>query len=238
MCSERSFVFSSTGTTLYEDTGVIEVVSISAYVVDEFIGTIYQAQDFNSVYSVQQTTIVIIWYSSFLSIGGLILVYICYADFADAPERTAAAFPTFTAESNPRAMKKYVLEYVLSTFPAVYTPQKWGWRMWREIVEHHRYMLALDTNSTSFARATNVIQLMTVQIMLMFIVALFYDIESPQNNGYCESQYTERACLSRKGVLRPTKSLCHWNTDALQCEYVKTEISWQVGSWDCDLNMF
>ena len=54
------------------------------------------------------------------------------------------------------------------------------------------------------------IQLLTVQTMLMFILAVFYDLQFPSDDGECKSYEDEKSCLSPKSVLDSSNNLCRW----------------------------
>ena len=75
--------------------------------------------------------------------------------------------------------------------------------------KHHRYLNILTASPGDFGDRSRVltgIHLLTIQTMLMFLLALLYDLQGPADDGTCEAQYSESDCLHRKSVLDNTVS--------------------------------
>ena len=68
--------------------------------------------------------------------------------------------------------------YITAVFPSVYHTES-RWRLYEEVVKHHRYLSVLSTHEhmTDTKRIIIMVQLMTVQSMLMFILAFVYEIQ-------------------------------------------------------------
>jgi hypothetical protein len=64
-------------------------------------------------------------------------------------------------------------------FPAVFQAKSPLQRLWGEISRHHRYLMLFIPNKHEkySQRSLTAIHLLTVQSMLMFIVALCYDLQ-------------------------------------------------------------
>jgi hypothetical protein len=89
-------------------------------------------------------------------------------------------------------------------------------------------MLVFDWKATPLTRATNVLQLITVQTMLMFMIAVFYDVEIPQDDGFCESLTSQASCEQRKSLFNSDKSQCNWSSEMQRCQYMEVAMTWQV----------
>ncbi len=65
------------------------------------------------------------------------------------------------------------------SFPAVFQQKSSFQRLWQEISRHHRYLLLFVpfNHIKSSQRSVTTIHLLTVQSMLMFILALCYDLQ-------------------------------------------------------------
>ena len=56
----------------------------------------------------------------------------------------------------------------------------------------------------------HVTRVVAIQSMLMFILAVTYDLQSPSDDGSCSQWLTEESCLFRKSYLDSTQSYCRW----------------------------
>jgi hypothetical protein len=52
---------------------------------------------------------------------------------------------------------------------------------------------------------------MTTVTMALFLLALFYDLPSPVEDGYCGTLTDEMSCLTKRTVLDPNVHKCIWN---------------------------
>ena len=70
--------------------------------------------------------------------------------------------------------------YVESVFPSVYQSKRWLGRLGAELAVHHRYMVLLmptTEESMEKKRLLTGMQLLTVQTMLMFLLAVACDLQ-------------------------------------------------------------
>ena len=84
--------------------------------------------------------------------------------------------------------------------------------VWRTIVAYHPYA-ELFTASGIEARDAQVrkgLYLLTIQSMLMFIMAVFFDLQFPEDDEYCRSLEDEAACFSQKSMFDNSVSTCVW----------------------------
>ena len=61
------------------------------------------------------------------------------------------------------------------------------------------------------------IRRLTVQTMLMFLLAVFYDLQYPDDHGKCKTYSTESSCLNDKSLFSQHDSLCSW--DGYECRF-------------------
>ena len=76
-------------------------------------------------------------------------------------------------------MKAYLAAYVNEVFPTVFSAKSKFARLYHEICKHHRYIV-LFTASGENGNKTRMItgmHLLTVQAMLMFMLAVLYDLQ-------------------------------------------------------------
>ena len=51
---------------------------------------------------------------------------------------------------------------------------------------------------------------MLIQSLLMFLLAVLYDFEFPNDDGTCAAYDTELSCLERRSLFDSSKSYCQW----------------------------
>jgi hypothetical protein len=76
--------------------------------------------------------------------------------------------------------KASILSYINTVFPPVYDMDRSMWSsMYDEVIRHHAYITVFNiTDKTSQSgKITALIHLLTMQSMLMFLMAVFYDLE-------------------------------------------------------------
>jgi len=200
--------------------GVLNVVSTSLFVANNFKNTFSSAGDMNSVADLQRLLIVIVMFSVMWA-SGLLLIFSCiwrrkYMMKVNVLEKQLLERKRRVAQiSYSVAMvQQNLLNYTSQVFPSIFSNEPIARRIWSEICRHHRY-LTLMTASKGEAgdnqRILTCIQLLTVQTMLMFLLALLYDFQGPSDDGTCNLNQTETDCLYRKSVLDRSQSYCAWN---------------------------
>ena len=132
--------------------------------------------------------------------------------------------------------------YVDSIFPPVYDVNRSVWSsMYDELIRYHPYITIFNwTDSCSQKeKLTTSIYLLTVQSMLMFLMAVFIDLEvclikviregnavtfsgvvcvrvsqSPEDTGECNTYKDEDSCLTRKSMFDSNENMCAWTDPA------------------------
>eukprot|EP01032_Pedospumella_encystans_P023776 gene23776-26908_t len=114
---------------------------------------------------------------------------------------------------SPAAVHQYLTDYVILTFPSVFSNKPFFSRLYGEIKRHHRYLTlftAPEGENGDKQRILTGVQLLTIQTMLMFLLAMLYDVQSPSDDGSCGTKYDVESCLHRKSVFDSTVSYCDW----------------------------
>jgi hypothetical protein len=104
----------------------------------------------------------------------------------------------------------------VEVLPSVFRAKAGLTRFWEEVSKSHRYLLLFTTSGEDGdkKRMLTGLHLLTVQSMLMFILAVFYDIQYPQDDGACSTYEDERSCLKPNSVLDSSNHLCQWVADS------------------------
>jgi hypothetical protein len=109
--------------------------------------------------------------------------------------------------------KDFIQAYVFTFFPNVYRDRPEALKFWYEIVHKHRYLsiFSKEKGLRKFVASLEVLTLLTAH---MFLIAVLYDAQWPNDNGFCAAQTTQPSCLSQKSMFDSKKSLCSWHSVA------------------------
>lgn len=86
---------------------------------------------------------------------------------------------------SPAAICSNLQEYVSEIFPSVFGQKSRIHRLVDEVKKHHRYFNILTASLGEFGDRSQFltgIQLLTIQTMLMFLLAVFYDLQCPSGS--------------------------------------------------------
>jgi hypothetical protein len=124
-------------------------------------------------------------------------------------------------------------EYMYATLPPSMQQNRW-WvsRYWEILMSKHKMVSVLTkaagyrpdmiTNESSDrllrTEIFDVLQLMTTVTMALFLLALFYDLQSPVDDGYCGTLTDETSCLAKRTILDPNVHICIWNQPVIDDE--------------------
>jgi hypothetical protein len=223
--------------SIMDETGVTSMVVTSEYVASGFADTFNGASKFDETAFVQVLTVFIMFAALW---GGAFILLFAFSLKGKTPaakrkinkritawqteaEQALAQGQAASPSVDPKAC---FLNYVDKIFPSVYSAndQKSGIsRMLGELRQHHRYltMLEIGNDENSMAeKAVIVLKVLSIDTMQMFLLAVLYDLESPDDDGSCEKHTTESSCLSRTSVTDSSQSYCQWELQTLHGEEV------------------
>ena len=220
------------GQEIMDKTGITDVMSITEYVAGEFIGTFSSASTMTPE-SINHVIIVILMFAVLWTIGwGLIILYVIRSKYSkiwkkqDNEINLERRKRCASISKSPYAIKSYLTEYVNTVFPSVYNQTPFISRVWGEITRHHRYVhLFIGSSMRNTKGIISGIQLLTIQTMLMFLLAVFYDLQGPSDDGSCIQYNAMDKCLQRRSFLDDTKTYCQWNTT---CSYNEPKFGWKT----------
>merc|ERR1719487_1597146 len=221
-----------------ENTGVLEVASLSILIGEEFESTIVATEDFDSLQDVKAVLTVILMYGC-MWVGGILSILLCGLRHKAADKVKSAENELEKKKEEARqtrtaaAVKEYLAAYVKEVFPTVFRAESSLLRLYHEISKHHRYLVlftAQGPNSDKIRMITGV-HLLTIQTMLMFMLAVLYDIQFPEDDGTCRQELSEDSCLSHSSPFDNEKHLCNWHInkdDEYVCSYIEPTFSWDM----------
>jgi len=207
--------------SMSENAKVLEVVAMGELVGKDFVDTFSAAPSLTSGDALQKVLVVIIMFAT-LWFGGISVVLLCswrkfHLKGKNANESAQLNRKKQSAQKSksPAAVREYLLEYVQECFPAVFRQKSTLLQFIEEIKQHHKYISLFVTTEKGEAADNNKIlkaaEVLTIQGLLMFLLALFYDLQSPSDDGSCTAWSTESSCLSRKSLLDKSQSYCVWS---------------------------
>eukprot|EP01032_Pedospumella_encystans_P030007 gene30007-33866_t len=133
-------------------------------------------------------------------------------------------------------VKRYLTNYVVEIFPSVFSNKPFFGRLYGEIKRHHRYLTlftATEGATGDKERILTAVELLSTQTMLMFLLALLYDVQAPTNDGSCTTHHSADSCYQRRSPFDDSQAYCVWqtpgtNTADYYCEYAQPEFSLQI----------
>jgi hypothetical protein len=217
--------------SVLDQTGVSHVAALTEYVGEEFAGTLSSAADLNSAAAFRRVLIVIVAFIVLWSGGFAIVMSAAFRSkmHAGQHKEQAASFERMKryaqATRSPVAISEYLRNYVDEVFPSAFKDKPNLECLFDEIYKHHRYVLVVACSNDKKSdqnRIVTGVRLLTIQTMLMFLLAVFYDLQAPSDDGTCKTLLTEDSCLARKSVIEAHSTYCQWSENALremECSY-------------------
>ena len=172
----------------YAMDGAVPLASTSMYVASNFKDTFSSAGNMNSSNDIQRVLIVIIMFSVLWTFG-LLLIFGCLWRRKSLEKVNVFDQKVIyrMANEGKKASSKIIVHqnlvnYVTQSFPSIFSDEPIARRIYSEICRHHRYLTLLSASKGEAGdkqRIITCIQLLSIQTMLMFLVALLYDLQGP-----------------------------------------------------------
>jgi hypothetical protein len=161
----------------------IQIMATTGYVAGDFGETMSHPLPLSSASDFGQVIVVFVLYGV-LWTAGLSGIGCCF--LSNSRNRKRLLEKKFQKRSQSSIATQEVqgklVGYVDSVFPSVYQSTRWWGRLFSELSKHHRYMvLMMPTRDESMEkrRILTGVQLLTVQSMLMFLLAVACDLQVP-----------------------------------------------------------
>ena len=197
---------------LYSNTAASAVLSISlelvataAYVAHDFADTFQAAPNLTSVAEIGSVTIIIVMYSSIWFAGAVLFLFSARINRAKIKiekwngEKLSEDFPI---------MKENLKAYITEAIPVVLRKSDLNFRFVAEIIRHHKYANLFFSNKIP---GSDVFRVVTILSLLMFLLVVFDDLQSPSDDGTCETFQSAVTCLARRSPFDQAQSYCQWN---------------------------
>jgi hypothetical protein len=125
-------------------------------------------------------------------------------------------------------------EYMYASLPPSMQQDRWWVFRYREILTNKHKMVSVLTKAAGYrpdmivneslhrllrTEIFDVLQVMTMVTMTLFLLALFYDLQSPVDDGYCGTMTDETSCLAKRTLLDPNVYKYIWSKQVTHDDY-------------------
>jgi hypothetical protein len=95
-----------------------------------------------------------------------------------------------------------------------------------EIREFHPYYVAVQAESGTDA-ALMISHMLSSATLMCFLLAVLFDLQYPMDTGQCSSLHdtNEATCLSQTSPFNAAESLCAWDAEYSECNFVLRTVS-------------
>ncbi len=227
-----------TTSTPSTDYFAFQVVAVASYAFEDFSSEMESAASFNSVESLEDSIIVVItfvclWVGSFVGIAVLDFFNSRGMVFwKDLGQRNNEASLRITPSSAVASVvENHLSLYISSFFSVIFSDLPKSSRLWHELVTKHIYISILYQPDQE-KRLIKVLSVLTYLTANMFLLAVFYDIQWPSDDGRCALFTASTACLQDKSLFNSANPKCEW-TSSLDAASGKSGIcSWKQPDFD------
>jgi hypothetical protein len=218
----------------------LEMTSVTLYAMEEFASVSASASNFNSLSAVKAAALIIgtfavLWIGSAVAVASASVIHMYKAA---AKQESSSKFSS-TLSTNKQmllvgrrggssrkiqpltddsALNIILLQYLSSFFPPIFKEDSPMQRITNILWRRHRYLRVLFQD-TGLKRWINWLEAMTELTVSMYLLAVFYSIQWPSNDGSCASHTDERDCLKKKSIFDSSQPMCQWDASTDICSW-------------------
>ena len=217
-----------TSSNLESDSTILQIAALAELLGDDARQTFIETSAFQSSDAYRQALFVILMFSGLWS-GGLV-VFLTLRRWSNVKKKRIRSSEVVSRNDSHTNIKATVIKYMNEVFPSVFRTESRYSQIIQEVKKHHKYisLFRLDGFNESFLVLG---QILTIQTMLMFLLALLYDVQSPSDDNSCKNWLIEDECLARKSVFDSSQFYCKWSMiyddNSFPCNYRTPETSLQ-----------
>ena len=222
------------------------LLGITAYVGQDFANTFVASKTLSDIQSADQVMVVLSLFISVWVLGGVLIGYMNWTkNYSHRKKvkavkglkelfRHAGVAQELDAEIgaySPEAAVRLLSNYLATIIPRAFSNKSILARMKEELMRHHPYLRLFNVKQSDRSPMLTTIQMVTVQSLMMFVLAMLYDLQCPDDDGTCREHLDKVSCLKRKSLFDSTQTYCNWNEEAITgtCEYADPVFSLAVG---------
>ena len=187
-------------------TNSLQVVATGRYLVEKVGATLSASSSLASPDAIEHAYIVISMLASLWVIGLALVAVGRRAKGEKSKVRGEVQVPIHTATA-PLNMHQDFTAYIEEVIPSIFRVESDTLKSIQEVFRRHKYASLVYIDNLNLLNVTSIV---TMQSMLMFILAVTYDLQSPSDDGSCIQWLTEDLCTQRKSYLDSTQTYCQW----------------------------
>eukprot|EP01036_Dinobryon_divergens_P061784 gene61784-biopygen27848 len=184
----------------------VQLVATGRYLVEQVGETLSASPSLASPDALEHVFIVISMFAS-LWVIGFALIAVGWRARGEKSKVHGEGEPVIQRDTAPLSIRQDLTAYIEEVIPSIFRGESNTWQRFREVFLHHKYTALVYTSNLNLLNVTRIV---TVQSMLMFILAVTYDLQSPSDDGSCLQWQTEDLCTQRKSYLDSSQSYCQW----------------------------
>jgi hypothetical protein len=204
------------------------VVALTTYTFTNYISVMESASAFNSASAIKDTVMILSTFAvTWIGMIGLLFGFQywrwsrklnksdeqkAFKIGIDANSRAQATTSSAVVEgssSMANALEDCLKEYVTELFSPTYSDNPDNVRLAHELWTKHEYMSVFSLEF-GYEQWIRVYSLLTNLNANFFLLAVFYDIQFPSDDGMCKLLTTESSCLQKKSLFNPSVTKCQW----------------------------
>jgi len=234
----RRFLQAKPEESILQDDGVTNMVAATSYLANDFVHTFSAEGELNSKDGAKKAAIIIAVICVIWGGGILLLFAVNYREYLavleekriekEEEEQEKASKMSSTSHRHLiKPLKQQIMNYIDLILPAVYNVHEGFFqRTLKEVRLHHRYLhlMMIDTRRPNFLdRIYRTVKILSILTLQMFLQAVLFDLQSPEDDGSCPTFKSELTCLDKKTILDQSQSYCDWelasNSNNYRCVY-------------------
>lgn len=219
--------FSTKSTSYVSNKNTLIIVSMASYLVSDIKNTFLETENLN--WNVFNNTKIILSMFGILW-GTSYILWACYKikDKYNYQTKISLARKINNASliNCYGVMKEKIHDYISIILPSIFLELN----LFNEIKNNHFYFKILyiwrekNNEQNLFVSLLNIT---TILSMLIFLMALLYDLQEPTNDGSCVKFLTEKMCLDKKTTFDSSQTYCVWTLDD-KCIYNNNTFSFKT----------
>jgi hypothetical protein len=234
----RRFLQARSGESILQDDGVTNMVAATSYLANDFVHTFSAEGELNSKDGAKKAAIIIAVVCVIWGGGFILLFFVNYREYLvvleekqrqkEEEEKDKASMVSSDSHRHLiKPLKQQIMNYIDLILPAVYNVHEGFFqRTLKEVRLHHRYvhLFVIDTRRPNLLdRIYRTVKILSILTLQMFLQAMLFDLQNPEDDGSCPTFKSELTCLVRKTILDQSQSYCDWelasNSNNYCCVY-------------------
>jgi hypothetical protein len=217
--------------------GLVEarnVVALASYSFTEYVSVMESASRFDSLDALKSSSLVsltfaLLWFGTVFVILGAEQFKRYHRQSKSKKLARISAAPLIErahsenrrhqhGDSGTTSLEETLQEYIKELFSPAFSDYSGTARLFQELWNKHQYLsvLALEYGPQQWVGAFYLLTNLTANF---FMLALFYDIEFPSNDGTCSLLSTETTCLAPRSMFNAERTKCYWSSDDAICTW-------------------